>query len=180
VPKTTGTATQLVRAIRILRRLQGHRTGVLVDDLVTEHGVTRAQIRRDLAAMEEAGVPLAFDREEGRYGKAKVRLVPGDSMEVIISKSERLALLAARKMFEVFRGTELYCDIERIYGKLMEHLPDADRKTLRPLAERIVYVPHGGIKVYEAKEDEVDTFDCINALQTAVMEQHQVRYAYGT
>ncbi len=178
MPRKQGSHSQGVRLIRLLRRLQGRRQGATLSELEQEFEIGRAQLRRDLAALEEAGTALAFDREEGRYGRGRVRLVPGDSMDVTITKSERLALLAARKVFEVFRGTELYDDIERIYAKLVEHLPESERKTLRPLAERIVFVPHGGLKGYEAKEDEEDTFDRINALQTAVMEQYRVRYAY--
>jgi predicted DNA-binding transcriptional regulator YafY len=178
MPRKQGSHSQGVRLIRLLRRLQGLRQGAALSELEQEFGIGRAQLRRDLAALEEAGTALAFEREEGRHGRGRVRLVPGDSMDVTVTKSERLALLAARKVFEVFRGTELYSDIERIYAKLVDHLPESERRTLRPLAERIVYVPHGGLKVYDSSEDDEDTFDRINALQTAVMEQYRVRYAY--
>jgi len=42
MPKTEGAPTQVVRAVRILRRLQGRRLGIRLDDLAEELGVTRS------------------------------------------------------------------------------------------------------------------------------------------
>ena len=101
--KSKGAPTQVVRTVGILRKLSGRRIGVRLDDLATDYNVSRDQIRRDLLALEEAGVRLEYTREEGRYGRALVRLV--DAEWVPIHRSERFTLLAARRMFDVFRGT---------------------------------------------------------------------------
>ena len=84
MPKTEGAPIQVVRAVRLLRRLQGRFHGVRLDDLAEELGVSRSQVRRDLLALEEAGIRIAFDKEDGRYGRARVRLLDADSTTVPI------------------------------------------------------------------------------------------------
>ena len=173
MPKTQGAPTQVVRAVTILRRLQGRFQGVRLDDLVDELGVSRSQIRRDLLALEEAGINLAFDKEEGRYGRARVRIVDADNTSVPITRRERQALLAARRLFDIFRGTPFHEDIESIYEKLIDTLPARDRKDLRTLAQQILYIPTGGTKHYSD-----DTKEVIDALQTGIMQRRLINYAY--
>jgi predicted DNA-binding transcriptional regulator YafY len=170
--KSRAAAPQLVRAVRMLRRLQGRARGVRLDDLAAEHDVSRSQIRRDLLALEEAGIDLAFDTEEGRYGRARVRLVDADRAHIALTRRERWTLLAARRVFDVFRGTALYEDITCVFDKLVETLPARERSDLRALAERVIYLPAGGIKDLGAAADIVD------ALQDGVMQQRHVRYRY--
>ena len=172
MPKTHGAPTQVVRAVRILRHLQGRRLGARLDDLADELGVTRSQIRRDLLAIEEAGVHLAFDQEEGRYGRARVRLI--DAEWVAISRRERFTLLAARRMFDIFRGTPLFEDIDAVFDRITDTLTDAERRDLRALASRVLYLPSGGTKTY----DDDQTRDIIDALQTGVLHDRLVRYRY--
>src|SRR5690606_23099137 len=120
MPKSQGAPTQVVRAVRILRMLQGRRLGRRLDDLAEELAVTRSQIRRDLLALEEAGVRLTIEQEEGRYGRARVRLV--DAEWVPITRRERFTLLAARRMFDIFRGTPLFEDIDAVFDRITDTL----------------------------------------------------------
>ncbi len=170
--KSPGAPTQVVRTVGILRKLSGRRIGVRLDDLAAEYNVSRDQIRRDLLALEEAGVRLEYTREEGRYGRALVRLV--DAEWVPIHRSERFTLLAARRMFDVFRGTPLYENIEAVFDRITDTLPAKDRAELRSLADRIVYLPSGGTKSY----DDPAIRDTIDALETAVLNERLVRYHY--
>ena len=60
----------LIRVLAILRRLEGGER-VTLARLAEEHGVHQRTIRRDLAALEAAGVPLGHVPEteegEGRF-----------------------------------------------------------------------------------------------------------------
>lgn len=57
----------LVRVLRILRRLEnGER--LAMQDLAEEHSCNLRTIRRDLYALEEAGVVLAHDRDGNERG----------------------------------------------------------------------------------------------------------------
>jgi predicted DNA-binding transcriptional regulator YafY len=161
-----------VRAIGILQRLQGRWLGLLVDDLQAEYGVSRSQIRRDLAALEEAGVRLVFETEEGRYGRARVRLEDADSAQIAITWREQYTLLGVRRVFDVFRNTPWFEDVESVFDKLIASLSARAKRDLRTLAAQVVYRPAGGVKSYMGSEDIID------ALQTGVMKRRLVQYSY--
>lgn len=57
----------LLRALRLMRRLQGLRYAPTLEALAVEFGVTTRTIRRDLGALEMVGHPLP------RYRKNKVK-----------------------------------------------------------------------------------------------------------
>jgi len=170
--RSPGGLTHSVRLVRILLRLQGRHTGLSMHELGAELGVSRSQLRRDLLALEEAGIRLSFDREPGRYGRAVVRILDADATRIPITRRERYTLLAVRRMFDVFRGTPLYEDVASVYEKLLETLPGRERRDLRQLDEQIVYLPSGGTKHYSDKEDVLD------ALQTGVMMGRRVNTFY--
>ena len=55
---------QLVRELLILRTLEEARIGCTLSDLARQTGVTTRTIRRDLEALEEAGIPLVDELSE--------------------------------------------------------------------------------------------------------------------
>jgi len=55
---------RLIRDLTLLRMLERSRIGLTLDEMASETGVTTRTIRRDLEALEEAGVPLV--RADGR------------------------------------------------------------------------------------------------------------------
>ncbi len=59
---------QLVRDLQLVLMLERARIGLTLDQLAAEYGVTTRTIRRDLEAIEEAGVPLVQD--EGKRWRA--------------------------------------------------------------------------------------------------------------
>jgi predicted DNA-binding transcriptional regulator YafY len=54
----------VIRIIQELLRLERARVGVTLDELADESGVTTRTIRRDLEALQAAGVPLVDDTDE--------------------------------------------------------------------------------------------------------------------
>ena len=58
----------LIREISILLTLERSRYGLTVDEMAERHGVCGRTIRRDLQALESAGVPLV--QEDGRRWRA--------------------------------------------------------------------------------------------------------------
>jgi predicted DNA-binding transcriptional regulator YafY len=65
-----GRQASLVRALSLLRTLEGGRRWTLFD-LAEQFGVHHRTIRRDLEALESAGVPLTNDYEPGRGGRGE-------------------------------------------------------------------------------------------------------------
>src|SRR5262245_55273886 len=152
-----GRYSQTARTLRMLDRLRGRRRGVLLADLASEFEVTERQVRNDLVALEEAGYHLEYARQENR---SAVILLEAASRAVPLTRRERYTLLAVRSMFDVLKDTPLYEDVASICEKLMELLTPSEREELATFGERFVYVPDGGVKNYEGKEDVLD------ALQT--------------
>ncbi|MCH7814871.1 MAG: HTH domain-containing protein, partial [Planctomycetes bacterium] len=88
------------RLIRLIRVLQ---EGELrsVDDLVSILGVSRRTVFRDLSALEAAGVPATFDRQEQGYRLVREHFLPPLSLN--FEEALTLLLLSRRavnhKMF---------------------------------------------------------------------------------
>jgi predicted DNA-binding transcriptional regulator YafY len=153
----------------MLDRLRGRRRGVLIADLASEFEVTERQVRNDLVALEEAGYTPEYGRHENR---STVIMVEASSRAVPLTRRERYTLLAVRSMFDVLRDTPFYEDVASVCEKLMELLTPSEREELTTFGERFVYVPDGGVKTYEGKEDVLD------ALQTGILTRRLVSYLY--
>lgn len=65
-----GPHTQTVRALRVFVALQQKPVGYQLDDLAREHGVSPRTIRRDVAAMEAAGLDVDVSSSQVRLRKA--------------------------------------------------------------------------------------------------------------
>jgi len=60
--RNKGAHSQAIRLVRILDKLQGHRVGIRLVDLEEEYEISRSQLRRDLMALEEAGIRIETQR----------------------------------------------------------------------------------------------------------------------
>lgn len=167
--RKAGSHSQTARALRLLDRLAGRRTGLPLRDLADELGVTERQLRRDLRALEEAGHDVEVYRRDGR---AAVRLVSASGRSMFVTRRERYTLLSIRRVFDVLRGTPFYEDVESLYDKLADGFTAEERAELARFGDRFAYVPDGGIKRYAGKEEVLD------ALQTGVLNHRLVRYGY--
>ena len=170
--RNKGAHSQAIRLIRILDQLQGHRVGVRLVDLEETYGISRSQLRRDLIALEEAGIRLETEQEQGRYGHMKVRLADTGSAKIDLNLTERYTLLAARDFFSYFAGSTLHEDMEAIVDKVMATMPVSTKRHTRSLARKIHFRPQGGTKSYDGKED------ILNALLTGVLFERYVTFTY--
>src|SRR5688500_8147427 len=101
----------------MLDQLRGRRAGVLLSELVDDFQVTERQVRRDLLALDEAGHLVEIFVRDGR---SAVRLIEKSYREVVVSRRERYALLAVRRVFDALRDTPFYEDVESVYEKLLD------------------------------------------------------------
>ena len=170
--RNKGSHTQAVRLSRILDQLQGHRVGVRLVDLEETHGISRSQLRRDLLALEEAGIRLETEQEHGRYGHTKVRIADTGSAKIELNLSERYTLLGARDFFRFFTGASLHADMETIVDKVVATMPVGTKRHTRSMERKIHFRPQGGTKTYEGKED------ILNALLTGVLFERYVDFTY--
>ena len=72
----------------------------------------------------------------------------------------------------MLRGTPLWEDVSSLQRKLEQRMTPDERAEHASLGDRFAYVPDGGTKAYEGKEDVLD------ALLTGVLLRRVVRFAY--
>jgi predicted DNA-binding transcriptional regulator YafY len=159
----------IARALRLLDELRGFKRGRLLTDLAEELDVSVKTIRRDLFELEDAGFEIERPRIEGR---AAARLVEKSYSHVMITRRERYSLLAVRSVFQVLHGSPYFEDVLSVLDKLEQRLNPAQREEYAAFDDRFIYVPDGGTKPYEGKEDILD------ALLTGVLSRKVVRFVY--
>lgn len=161
--------SQTHRVFELLHRLQARRSLTQRESLAEDLGVTDRQLRRDLAVLEETG----YDLEQGSIeGRAAVRLLSAPLTAIPLTRRERYTLVAARRLFEVLRGTPFHEDMESVFHKVAATLSVADQAQLGHDRQRFLYLPSGGQKDYHSRDDLVD------ALLTGVLRRQPVACRY--
>lgn len=160
---------QVARALRVLDALRGFKHGRLISELATEVGSSERTVKRDIAALQDAGIEVTRLQIDGR---AAAHLKDRAYSYVAITRRERYTLLAVRRMFDVLKGTSFAEDVDSVLRKLEQRMSPEERAEHATFGDRFAYIPDGGIKPYEGKDDVLD------ALLTGVLSRKLVRYAY--
>ena len=153
----------------MLDELRGFRRGRRLADIAKQLDASERTIRRDLTDLRSAGFEIESVTLDGRAG---ARLVERTYSSIAITRRERYTLLAIARLFDVLRGTPLWEDVSSLTRKLEQRMSPEERAEHASLGDRFAYVPDGGTKAYEGKEDILD------ALLTGVLSRRVVRYAY--
>lgn len=164
-----GDVGAVARALSVLNALRGFKQGRTLADLAEVAGVSERTVRRDLVDLNDAGIEIELTRVDGR---AAACLVEASYSMVAITRRERYTLLAVRRMFDVLRGTPLAEDVTSVLRKVEQRMTDQERTEHATFGDRFAYVPDGGTKIYDGKEDVLD------ALLTGVLQRNLVKYAY--
>lgn len=160
--------SQATRVLKMVDYLSGRRSGASYAEIGERFDITPRQARRDIAAIEEAG--YVFEPVTVR-GKTGVRLHRGQPGAIRLSLSERYALLAVRRVFDVLGGTPFAEDVRSIYDKVTASMP-AGADGPEDYLDRFVYLPDGGTKRYDDHDEILD------ALLTGVLRTRRVRCSY--
>jgi len=164
-----GDLNHISRALRVLDELRGFRRGRRLSELATQLQSSERTIRRDLGDLRSAGFEIESVSIAGRAG---ARLVEKTYSNISVTRRERYTLLAIASLFDVLRGTPLWEDVSSLQRKLEQRMTPEERTEHASLGDRFAYVPDGGTKAYEGKEDILD------ALLTGVLSRRVVRFAY--
>lgn len=164
-----GDVGQTARALRLLDALRGFKHGRTLEDLAAKLGVSERTIRRDLQELADADVRVELSRVDGQ---AAARLREASYEGVPVTRRERYTLLAAARVFDVLRGTSFHEDVTSVLAKFEQPMNASERKEHGALGQHFAYVPDGGTKAYEGKEDLID------ALQTGILSRKIVRFSY--
>ena len=164
-----GDLNHISRALRVLDELRGFRRGRRLSELAALLRASERTIRRDVGDLRSAG----FEIESVEIGgRAAARLVERTYSNISITRRERYTLLAIASLFDVLRGTPLWEDVSSLQRKLEQRMSPEERAEHASLGDRFAYVPDGGTKAYEGKEDILD------ALMTGVLSRRVVRFEY--
>jgi proteasome accessory factor B len=164
-----GDFNHISRVLRVLDELRGFRRGRRLSEIATLLRASERTIRRDLVDLRSAGFEIESVDLGGRAG---ARLVERTYSNIAITRRERYTLLAIASLFDVLRGTPLSEDVASLQRKLEQRMSPEERAEHASLGDRFAYVPDGGTKAYEGKDDVLD------ALLTGVLSRRVVRFAY--
>src|SRR5918997_2247165 len=124
---------EVIRQWKVLHALESSRHGATIDALAQELDVTTRTIRRDLAALQEAGFPLYDERDDD--GRVRWRL-DGQvlkGLETGFTLAELCALYLSRNLLEAVAGPPFQRDLGHAFERL--------EKMLSPRMRQFPYSP---------------------------------------
>ena len=166
-----GRNSELIRQWTLLQRVAGSRDQT-IPGLSQSLGVSTRTIRRDLAALQEAGFPIYDGPGEGK----KVWRVETKSLGALartgLTLSELCALYFSRALIDCFAGTHLLADVQSALGKFEAALTPQMKKFLDRLPGIVTAKPAG------RKKQGADTHRIIAMLLESILHQHVVTMRY--
>jgi predicted DNA-binding transcriptional regulator YafY len=184
--RPAGKFTQHRRLDFLRERLESHAAGLTLEDLAAILRVTTRSVRRYL---RELSLITEVESVEVRPGAAHLwRIKPSErGRTVALRRTQAYALLAARRVFEVLRGSALFDEIELALRQVEQvaHRPSLrplQRPSTRPpppgdvagdsrLEDRFAYVPSLP-QAYAHRSEDID------AAFQAVAELTALRFRY--
>jgi predicted DNA-binding transcriptional regulator YafY len=113
---------EVIRQWKVLHALDASRQGILIDVLAQDLDVTTRTIRRDLAALQEAGFPLYDDKDE--QGRTRWHL-DGQVLKGLdtgFTLGELCALYLGRHVLEMAAGTPFGKDLSMAFARIEKML----------------------------------------------------------
>jgi len=132
---------EVIRQWRLLHALESSRHGATIDGLASELEVTTRTIRRDLAALQEAGFALYDEHDE--QGRVRWRL-DGQALHGLESGftlPEVCAMYLSRNLLEAVAGTPFQRDLTNAFARLEKMLSPRMRQFLDRLPSVLAAKP---------------------------------------
>lgn len=132
---------EVIRQWRVLHALESSRHGATIDGLAGELEVTTRTIRRDLAALQEAGFALYDERDDdGRvHWRIDGQVLKG--LETGFTLAELCALYLSRHLLESVAGSPFQRDLTNAFGRLEKMLSPRMRQFLDRLPSVLAAKP---------------------------------------
>lgn len=166
---------EVIRQWKILHALESSRHGTTIPSLASELNVTTRTIRRDLAALQEAGFPLFDERDEdgGVLWRLDGQVLKG--LETGFSLQELCALYLSRNLLEAVAATPFQRDLGLAFTRLEKLLSPRLRTFLDRLPVVLTAKPGPRARVAESSGDIVGRLlEAVLHYRVAVMRYHSV------
>lgn len=164
-----GRNAQLIRQWAILKQIESTRWST-IPDLADRHFVSTKTIRRDLAALMEAGFPLYDERYEGKVYWRLAEEYKGLPL-ANLSLSELAALYFSRNMVSALLAPPFSNDIDSAFRKIEGALPEKNIEFLDSL-DKMISVRADAPKDLDRHKQTIRT------LMDAIGEERRVRMEY--
>jgi predicted DNA-binding transcriptional regulator YafY len=169
---------EVIRQWKVLHALESSRHGASIDSLAGELEVTTRTIRRDLAALQEAGFPLYDTRDE--EGRVRWRLDGHvlKGLDTGFTLGELCALYLSRNLLESVAGTPFQRDLGHAFARLQAALSPRMRQFLDRLPAVLAAKPGPRARGGEAASDIVARLlEAILHFRVSSMRYHSVSSA---
>lgn len=132
---------EVIRQWKVLHALESSRHGASIDGLADELAVTTRTIRRDLAALQEAGFPLYDERDDDGRVRWRIDGAVLKGLEAGFTLAELCALYLSRNLLEAVAGTPFQRDLSNAFARLEKMLSPRMRQFLDRLPSVLVAKP---------------------------------------
>jgi predicted DNA-binding transcriptional regulator YafY len=129
---------EVIRQWKILHALESSRHGATIDALADELDVTTRTIRRDLAALQEAGFALYDERDDNGRARWRIDGHVLHGLESGFTLSELCALYLSRNLLEAVSGTPFQRDLTNAFARIEKLLSPRMRQFLDRLPTVLV------------------------------------------
>jgi predicted DNA-binding transcriptional regulator YafY len=146
---------EVIRQWKVLHALESSRHGAGIDALARDLDVTTRTIRRDLAALQEAGFPLYDEKDDD--GRVHWR-IDGDVLKGLdtgFTLAELCALYLSRNLLEAVAGTPFQRDLSNAFARLGKMLSPRMRQFLDRLPTVLTAKPGPRARGGESSADIV-------------------------
>lgn len=121
---------EVIRQWRLLHALESSRHGATIAALADDLSVTTRTIRRDLAALQEAGFPLFDEHDDDGRSRWRLEGQVLKGLETGFTLRELCALYLSRNLLEAVAGTPFQRDLTLAFGRLEKLLSPRMRQFL--------------------------------------------------
>ena len=132
---------EVIRQWRVLHALESSRHGATIDGLAGELEVTTRTIRRDLAALQEAGFALYDEHDEDGRARWRIDGQVLKGLETGFTLAELCALYLSRHLLESVGGSPFQRDLANAFGRLGKMLSPRMRQFLDRLPSVLAAKP---------------------------------------
>jgi proteasome accessory factor B len=132
---------EVIRQWRLLHALESSRHGASIDALASELDVTTRTIRRDLAALQEAGFALYDERDDNGRVRWRIDGQALHGLESGFTLPELCALYLSRNLLEAVAGTPFQRDLTNAFARLEKMLSPRMRQFLDRLPSVLAAKP---------------------------------------